>query len=268
MKKNWLIRTKNNHILGPVSKDKIKELIQKGSIKGDDEICSGNGYWFFIREQDLVAKYVFGDNIQDFNPVQEAAPSFQTKGSQVDDTQALKLPEDNDLEYPSLDNSGKGEDESTENRVPDDSKIPDDSDLEFPDIGNEKNDVTKVQVSLKDLKKETIESSDPIDNVIPLKKESESTQKVVSNTSKKQVTKKIKKKTKARSTIAEKESDDKKSGLTFPILIMIAVVFIIVAIMALKYRKVIITNLIETTFISNAQAQEIDIEFKKKNGSI
>ncbi len=72
MNKDWLIRTKNNHILGPVSKDKIKELISNGSIKGDDEICSGNGFWIYIREQDLVAKHIFEDNPQSFNPVQEA----------------------------------------------------------------------------------------------------------------------------------------------------------------------------------------------------
>lgn len=72
MERSWLIRTKNNHILGPVTKGKIQELISSGNIKGDDEICSGNGYWIYVREQDLVAKYIFGDEPQSFNPVQEA----------------------------------------------------------------------------------------------------------------------------------------------------------------------------------------------------
>jgi len=75
MNKTWLIRTKNNHILGPVSKLKIGELISNGTIKGDDEVCDGNGYWFYIREQDLVSKYVLSDLKQQFNPVQEATPS-------------------------------------------------------------------------------------------------------------------------------------------------------------------------------------------------
>ena len=74
MVKNWLIRTKNNHILGPVSKDKVKELLNKKSIKGDDEVCCGNGYWIFVREEDLLEKYLIGDEEQAFNPVQEAAP--------------------------------------------------------------------------------------------------------------------------------------------------------------------------------------------------
>ena len=72
MGKNWLIRTKSNHILGPVSKEKVLELYQNGSIKPDDEICSGNGYWFFIRESDLVEKYLVGREAQTFNPISEA----------------------------------------------------------------------------------------------------------------------------------------------------------------------------------------------------
>ncbi len=72
MEKNWLIRTKNNHILGPVSKEKLLELYSNGSIKAEDEVTSGNGYWFFIREKDLVDKYLFGGEAQGFNPVSEA----------------------------------------------------------------------------------------------------------------------------------------------------------------------------------------------------
>lgn len=72
MIKNWLIRTKNNHILGPVSKQKIQELLDNGSIKGDDEICCGNGYWIYVREEDLIERYVHNDESQGFNPVQEA----------------------------------------------------------------------------------------------------------------------------------------------------------------------------------------------------
>lgn len=72
MDKNWLIRTKSNHILGPVSKEKVVELYQNGSIKPDDEVCTGNGYWFFIREEDLVKRYIIGSEAQGFNPISEA----------------------------------------------------------------------------------------------------------------------------------------------------------------------------------------------------
>ena len=72
MDKNWLIRTKSNHILGPVSKEKVLELYHNGSIKPDDEVCSGNGYWFFIREDDLVGRFLLGPEVQGFNPISEA----------------------------------------------------------------------------------------------------------------------------------------------------------------------------------------------------
>lgn len=72
MGKNWLIRTKSYHILGPVSKEKVVELYQNGSIKPDDEVCSGNGYWFYIRESDLIDLYLLGNKTQSFNPISEA----------------------------------------------------------------------------------------------------------------------------------------------------------------------------------------------------
>lgn len=70
--KNWLIRTKSNHILGPISKEKVLELLHNGSIKADDEVCSGNGFWFFVREEDMVEKYLHGNAKQPFNPISEA----------------------------------------------------------------------------------------------------------------------------------------------------------------------------------------------------
>ncbi len=72
MDKNWLIRTKSNHILGPISKDKVIELHKNGSIKADDEVCSGNGFWFFVREDDMVEKFLSGNDTQGFNPISEA----------------------------------------------------------------------------------------------------------------------------------------------------------------------------------------------------
>lgn len=80
MDKNWLIRTKSNHILGPVSKEKVQELYKNGSIKGDDEVCSGNGYWFFVREDDLVELYLLGNKPQGFNPISEAKDVITASG--------------------------------------------------------------------------------------------------------------------------------------------------------------------------------------------
>lgn len=88
MGKNWLIRTKSNHILGPISKEKVLELLQNGSIKPDDEVCSGNGFWFFIREDDMVARFLLGRELQTFNPISEAKDiltSPQKPGVQEED---------------------------------------------------------------------------------------------------------------------------------------------------------------------------------------
>lgn len=68
----WLIRTKQNKILGPVSKSKILDLLDKGALTSEDEVCSGNGYWFWIKEAELVDQFLKGDLKQDFNPVSEA----------------------------------------------------------------------------------------------------------------------------------------------------------------------------------------------------
>jgi hypothetical protein len=89
MDKNWLIRTKSNHILGPVSKEKVLELYQNGSIKPDDEVCTGNGYWFFIREEELVEKFLLGSEVQGFNPISEAKDVLTSKNQSIEDTDSV-----------------------------------------------------------------------------------------------------------------------------------------------------------------------------------
>lgn len=118
--KNWLIRTTQNQILGPVSKEKIIELIKSGKLEDDDEVASGNGYWFYIKEEDLVEKYLLGDVPQGFNPVYEVEPVLTRRikkdktstmgnakaalelraGGKTDD--GFVLPSNDDLEYPDI----------------------------------------------------------------------------------------------------------------------------------------------------------------------
>lgn len=130
--KNWLIRTSNFQILGPVSKEKIVEFLNKGSLKGEDEVTCGNGYWFLIKEQDLVEKYLLGNIPQTFNPISEA-PNVLTANNSPEQTgthnkitkpvkaketgsDEINLPDDGDLEYPDM-------------------TLPEDGDLEYPDMG-------------------------------------------------------------------------------------------------------------------------------------
>ena len=119
MERNWLIRTFNKQILGPVSKQKLLEFIQKGSVGITDEVASGNGYWFSLKERDLFEKYLAGDIPQSFNPVSESKSVLRYKKDQdkttslnssppnnrITDkapTERVILPVAEDLEYPDM----------------------------------------------------------------------------------------------------------------------------------------------------------------------
>lgn len=122
--KNWLIRTKNNQILGPATKQKVIELIQKGSLTGEDEVTSGNGYWFWIKEKELLEKYVFGETVQCFNPISEA-PDVLTAGGR------------NTVLEPFLPTQGVANSTTMAPSDPsgeDENVYPDSEDLEYPDI--------------------------------------------------------------------------------------------------------------------------------------
>ncbi len=74
MNKKWLIRTQHNHLAGPLSKDEVVLLINNGTLAENDEICSGNGFWLFIREAELIELYLYGEKQQVFNPITETYP--------------------------------------------------------------------------------------------------------------------------------------------------------------------------------------------------
>lgn len=141
--KNWLIRTKNKQILGPATKEKVIELIEKGSLSGEDEITRGNGYWFWVREQDLLEKYLYGDIPQSFNPISEAQDVLTSKSTpdgvtasieespqrakqKADSPAVTILPEGDELAYPD----------------DDDLAYPDMGELDYPDEVNEQIETT------------------------------------------------------------------------------------------------------------------------------
>ena len=119
MGKNWLIRTKSNHILGPISKEKVIELYQNGSIKADDEICSGNGYWFFIREIDLVNRYLLGSVPQSFNPISEAKDILTSKTVEVPD----EVIENDDITMVGGVNLSDLKEKNEENKIPEELNV-------------------------------------------------------------------------------------------------------------------------------------------------
>lgn len=105
--RNWLIRTKSMQILGPVSIAKVIELLEKNSLREEDEITSGNGYWFGISELDLVERYVKNREVQPFNPIAEAK-SVLAKDEPIAKADRREVEEEiiplsqEDLEYPDM----------------------------------------------------------------------------------------------------------------------------------------------------------------------
>ena len=102
MNKNWLIRTNQKKILGPVTKEKILEFIEKGSLNSEDEICCGNGYWFYVKEKKLIFKYLTSGEIQGFNPITEAKVNFDALANnreEVEESKNLGNQEQADADY-------------------------------------------------------------------------------------------------------------------------------------------------------------------------
>ena len=157
MERNWLIRTSQNQILGPVAKQKLLEFIQKGALGLTDEVTSGNGYWFQLREKDLVEKYLYGDLPQGYNPISESksvlairenpettssinfSPANKTQPAKIDPIN-LVIPKAEDLEFPDISSIEINQEVSsvklsTVLKVKhDEVKLPANDDLEFPDI--------------------------------------------------------------------------------------------------------------------------------------
>lgn len=107
--KNWLIRTKNKKIFGPVSKNKVQEFIEKGSLTEEDELSSGNGYWFWIKEKDYLEKFLYQGLSQGFNPIAEADTVIATSTKKEvahkvvpEVEEVVEYPEMDDLEYPDV----------------------------------------------------------------------------------------------------------------------------------------------------------------------
>ena len=130
MEKDWLIRTHDYQILGPVSKEKIVELIENGTLKDEDEISSGNGYWFWLKEKDLLDKYIYGTEAQTFNP----ANSFEGKEGHFEESM---LPANEDLEYPEEGASTSFKEEQTASRMAGQEEILSATDADDIDLGPE-----------------------------------------------------------------------------------------------------------------------------------
>jgi hypothetical protein len=254
MDKNWLIRTKNNHILGPVSKEKVRDLISNGSIKGDDEICSGDGYWLYIRETELVAKYILGDCLQGFNPVQEAKTVLSPgKNIEPKNDEEDMLPAGNDLEYPDM---SKSDDVDVQ-------LLPENDDLEYPG-DTTSDDITMVSsINTSGDKNIDVRSSDSNEDVASLRKKKIPKKVNESSNNPPRLKKKPKQK-----NIKKKELN--KSLISLKMIYVCVVIFFLVAVVSFYFRKSLFSEFMNkvssVVVFPSAHAQVL--QSKKKNGLI
>lgn len=52
----WLVRTSQNIIAGPYTKEQVLHLVRDGQLGTQDEVCPANGYWFFLHETEEVTR--------------------------------------------------------------------------------------------------------------------------------------------------------------------------------------------------------------------
>lgn len=246
MLKNWLIRTKSNHILGPISKAKTCELYKNGSIKPDDEICSGNGYWFFVKESDLIERYLIGEEVQPYNPISEAQDiANAAQGSSV-------------APAPKADHKADHKDEHH-----DEVKMPNEDDLAFPDMGDmmQAPPVSKKEVSSEPPHRHNTSSQSA--KVVEAEVHDIPTRAPITNVHieppKRRDAVRPKKETETHAVVAPKTSDHKK-------LYTLAIAVLLMAIAVLLYRKYAPKS---STAISSFSIIEVayadSLETKKKN---
>ncbi len=215
MNKNWLIRTKNNHILGPVSIGKIKTLLENNSLNLEDELCSGNGYWFSVKEDELVQKYINDETPQSYNPVSEAQTNL-ARSSHEENQEDREHTDDVTKVGLSLDMlSDEG---TSDNLLSDIEEL--DLDIELTDAGE------PPLVELPRKKPELPEDLSEVNTEVPETPETFNKNKV----------KKIEVKT----------ASDLKTAkvLTSRMLYILALLFFIIALAAFYYRKNLIENFI------------------------
>jgi len=128
--------------------------MEKGALGLNDEVTSGNGFWFSLKEKDLVDKFLYGDIPQGYNPISESksvlskrenpdkttslntAPANKTQVLKVANEGPATLPKQEDLEYPDITLIQSAPSVATTSTASpqDDIKLPASDDLEFPDI--------------------------------------------------------------------------------------------------------------------------------------
>jgi len=257
MKKNWLIRTKQNQILGPISKDKLKEFIAKKTINSNDEVCSGNGHWFLLSEEDLSQKYIFGEEVQGFNPISEAenvlsgaattATATATATEKIN-TLAEAAPEKKIIQRA----SESGQAQSNISQRIGDINIPKNEDLLYPDI-----DKNKGSSEPKEKNKKNIELVMAPDDIIS---KGEQEKQVLKETEGHSNTPFVTTEKSKSSKGHEEQTNDK-----LRLILIMSLLFLIISFLYFYYFK-FLNKSIKTSsiFLENAAAQLREVPLVKK----
>lgn len=83
----WLIRTSQNIIAGPYTREQVCHLIEDQKLGPDDEVCPANGYWIYLHEEEELLRQLGVKLPHAYGPASEEEIT-QTQTDTLTETQA------------------------------------------------------------------------------------------------------------------------------------------------------------------------------------
>ena len=104
-KQEWMVRTSENFISGPYSKEDVCRMILENTLSLEDEVCCSVGYWISIKEREEVRK-LLGIDVPD---LQGQAHHSTSNPFDQDEITAVDLvaPQDSGLASADLGSAGQ-----------------------------------------------------------------------------------------------------------------------------------------------------------------
>lgn len=95
MKAQWLIRTHDNKISGPLTADEVRAQVLSRALALQDELCSSEGYWFFLHEAEELQTQL---GVQ-YPPRSKDREATDTETQTASQGKVLPLPERTDPDF-------------------------------------------------------------------------------------------------------------------------------------------------------------------------
>jgi hypothetical protein len=95
MKAQWLIRTHDNKISGPLTADEVRAQVLSRALALQDELCSSEGYWFFLHEAEELQTQL---GVQ-YPPRAKDREATDTETQTASQGKVLPLPERTDPDF-------------------------------------------------------------------------------------------------------------------------------------------------------------------------